>query len=133
MRQSRYSNSCPRRWLELLGLLACMPAAAAAVTSAKRAASLPEVPTVAESGMPGYEVLNWFGVAAPARTPQAIVTRLNAAIVKSLQLPEVREKLTGEGSEVAGSSPAQFAQFLERDLVKWAQIVKAAGIKANDS
>ena len=102
---------------------------AIAVTSAKRAASLPDVPTVAESGMPGYEVLNWFGVAAPARTPQAIVTRLHDAIVRSLGLPEVREKLTSEGSEIVGSSPEQFSQFLKRDLAKWAQVIKAAGIK----
>jgi len=106
---------------------------AIAVTSAKRAASLPDVPTVAESGMSGYEVLNWFGVAAPARTPQTIVSRLHAAIVRSLELPEVRDKLTSEGSEIVGSSPEQFAQFLKRDLAKWAQVVKAAGIKAGDS
>jgi tripartite-type tricarboxylate transporter receptor subunit TctC len=106
---------------------------AIAVTSAKRAASLPDLPTVAESGMPGYEVLNWFGVTAPARTPQWIVFRLHDAIVRSLRLPDVREKLTSEGSEIVGSSPEQFSQFLERDLAKWAQVVKAAGIKAGDS
>lgn len=102
---------------------------AIAVTSAKRAASLPDLPTVAESGMPGYEVLNWFGVTAPARTPQSIVLRLHDAIVRSLRLPDVREKLTSEGSEIVGSSPEQFSQFLERDIARWAQVIKAAGIK----
>jgi tripartite-type tricarboxylate transporter receptor subunit TctC len=87
------------------------------------------VPTVAESGMPGYEVLNWFGVAAPAGTPQSIVMRLHDAIVKSLRMPDVREKLTSEGSEIVGSSPEQFSQFLKQDLAKWAQVIKAAGIK----
>jgi tripartite-type tricarboxylate transporter receptor subunit TctC len=102
---------------------------ALAVTSAKRAPSLPETPTVAESGLPGFEVLNWFGVAAPAATPRAIVTKLHAAIVKVLQQPGVPEKLTGEGSEIIGSSPEQFAAFLQQDLAKWAAVVKAAGIK----
>jgi tripartite-type tricarboxylate transporter receptor subunit TctC len=102
---------------------------AIAVTSAKRAASLPDVPTVAESGVPGFEVLNWFGMLGPAKMPNAIVTRLNSTIVKLLQRSEVREKLTSEGSEIIGSTPAQFVAFLKDDLAKWARVVKAAGIK----
>ncbi|HEX3137424.1 MAG TPA: tripartite tricarboxylate transporter substrate-binding protein, partial [Casimicrobiaceae bacterium] len=100
-----------------------------AVTSAKRAASLAEVPSLAESGLAGFEVLNWFGVAAPARTPPAVVTRLNAAIVKSLQLPGVREKLTSEGSEIVGNSPQEFTTFLKRDIARWAQVIKDSGVK----
>jgi tripartite-type tricarboxylate transporter receptor subunit TctC len=100
-----------------------------AVTSAKRAASLAEVPSLAESGLAGFEVLNWFGVAAPARTPPAIVSRLNAAIVKSLQLPGVREKLTSEGSEIVGNSPQEFTTFLKRDIARWAQVIKDSGVK----
>ncbi len=102
---------------------------AIAVTSARRAASLPDVPTVAESGVSGFEVLNWFGMLAPARTPNAIVMRLNMTIVKLLQRPDVREKLTSEGSEIIASTPAQFLAFLKEDLAKWARVVKAAGIK----
>ena len=72
---------------------------------------------------------DWFGVAAPARTPPAIVSRLNAAIVKSLQLPGVREKLTSEGSEIVGNSPPEFATFLKRDIARWAQVIKDSGVK----
>ena len=100
-----------------------------AVTSARRAASLPEVPSLAESGLAGFEVLNWFGVAAPARTPPAIVDRLNAAIVKSLQLRDVRDKLTSEGSEIVGNTPAEFTIFLKRDIARWAQVIRESGVK----
>ncbi len=100
-----------------------------AVTSTKRAASLPDVPSLAESGLIGYEVLNWFGVAAPARTPVAIVDRLHASIIKSLGIPAVREKLTSEGSEIVGNTPQEFAAFLKRDVARWAQVIKAAGVK----
>ena len=102
---------------------------ALAVTSAKRATSLPEAPTVAESGLPGYEVLNWFGVTSPAKMPPAILAKLNAAFARSLQYPDAREKLTGEGSELVGNSSAEFTAFLKNDLAKWAKVVKEAGIK----
>jgi len=102
---------------------------ALAVTSAKRASSLPEAPTVAESGLPGYEVLNWFGVTAPAKMPLAILAKLNTAFARSLQYPDAREKLTGEGSELVGNSSAEFTAFLKNDLAKWAKVVKDAGIK----
>ena len=100
-----------------------------AVTSAKRAASLADVPSLAESGLAGFEVLNWFGVAAPARTPPAIVARLNAAIVKSLRIPAVREKLTSEGSEIVGNTPQDFTVFLKRDIARWARVIKDSGVK----
>jgi tripartite-type tricarboxylate transporter receptor subunit TctC len=100
-----------------------------AVTSAKRAALLPEVPSLAESGLAGFEVLNWFGVAAPARTPADIVAKLNAAIVKSLHMPGVREKLTSEGSEIVGNTPQEFTAFLKRDIARWAQVIKDSGVK----
>ncbi len=102
---------------------------ALAVTSAKRAASLPEVPTIAESGLAGYEVLNWFGLTAPAKLPPAIVARLNAAFARSLQYPDAREKLVAEGSELVGNAAAEFTAFLKNDLTKWAKVVKEAGIK----
>jgi tripartite-type tricarboxylate transporter receptor subunit TctC len=100
-----------------------------AVTSAKRAASLPEAPTVAESGLPGYEVLNWFGVTSPAKMPAAILAKLNNAFARALQYPDAREKLTSEGSELVGNSPAEFTAFLKGDLAKWAKVVKEAGIR----
>jgi tripartite-type tricarboxylate transporter receptor subunit TctC len=100
-----------------------------AVTSAKRAASLADVPSLAEAGLTGYEVLNWFGIAATGRTPPEIVAKLNTAIVKLLQIPDVRDKLTSEGSEIVGNTPPEFTAFLKRDIERWAQIIKAAGIK----
>jgi tripartite-type tricarboxylate transporter receptor subunit TctC len=100
-----------------------------AVTSARRAASLPDVPSLAEAGLAGFEVLNWFGIAAPARTPAAIVAKLNAAIVRALQLPGVRDKLTGEGSEIVGNTPQEFTAFLQRDVARWAKVIKATGVK----
>jgi tripartite-type tricarboxylate transporter receptor subunit TctC len=104
---------------------------AVAVTSARRAASLPDVPTVAESGLPGFEVINWFGFLAPAHTPPAIVNRLRNEMVTILKLPEVREKLASEGSETVGNTPDEFAAFLKQDIAKWAKVVKAAGMKAD--
>jgi tripartite-type tricarboxylate transporter receptor subunit TctC len=104
---------------------------AIAVTSAKRAASLPDVPSMIEAGVPGFEVLNWFGVLGPAKMPNALVTRLNSTIVELLKRPDVREKLTGEGSEIIGSTPAQFTAFLKEDVAKWARVVKAAKIKVD--
>jgi tripartite-type tricarboxylate transporter receptor subunit TctC len=100
-----------------------------AVTSAKRATSLPDVPSLAESGLAGFEVLNWFGIVGPARTPPPIVGKLNAAIVASLQIRDVREKLTSEGSEIVGNTPQEFTAFLKRDIARWAEVIKAAGIK----
>jgi tripartite-type tricarboxylate transporter receptor subunit TctC len=104
---------------------------AIAVTSAKRAAALPDVPTIAESGVPGYVVEPWFGVLMPAHTPPAIVTKMNAEIVKVLQVPAMRERMAAEGFEVAGDTPAQFDTFIRAEQVKWAKVIKAAGIQAN--
>jgi tripartite-type tricarboxylate transporter receptor subunit TctC len=102
---------------------------AIAVTSARRAASLPDVATVVESGYPDFVVLNWLGVLAPAKTPRATIDLLHASIGKILQMHDVRERLTGEGSEIVGSTPEEFTRFLKDDLVKWAKVVKAAGIR----
>jgi len=104
---------------------------AIAVTSPRRAKSLPEIPTVAESGFPGFEFLNWFGIVTSAKTPAVIIDRLHAEIVRALHLPDVREKLTGEGSEIVGNTPRQFAAFLERDFNRWGPVVKAAGMKVD--
>jgi tripartite-type tricarboxylate transporter receptor subunit TctC len=102
---------------------------ALAVTSLKRSAALPELPTLNEAGLPGYESVAWWGMLAPAATPKAIVTKLNSAVVKSLNADETKERLAREGAEVAGTSPAEFGEFLRRETQKWARVVKASGIK----
>ena len=101
------------------------------VTSLKRTAALPEVPTIAESGVPGYEVNPWFGVLLPARTPQPLVSRLNAEILKVLQQPATRERFAAEGFEAAGNTPAQFAAYIKSEQVKWAKVIKDGGIRAD--
>ena len=104
---------------------------ALAVTGAKRTAAAPDVPTVAESGVPGYEVTGWFGMLAPKGTPREIVTRLNAVTMKVLRLPETRERLSREGLDVVGSTPAEFAAYLQGEARKWAKAVELSGAKAN--
>ena len=90
---------------------------------------MPELPTVAESGLPGFEVVGWYGVLAPAGTPAAIVNRLHAEIVKVLALPEIRDRIAGEGAEVVGDTPAQFAAFLKADIARWAPLIKQSGAR----
>ncbi len=102
---------------------------ALAMTSAKRTAALPQVPTLAESGIKGAEVASWYGVLAPARTPPDIVARLNAEVNKAVAAPEVRESLTGEGGEVLGGTPEQFTAFLRAEQAKWSKVVKDSGVK----
>ena len=104
---------------------------ALAVTSARRASSLPDAPTVAESGLPGFEVLNWFGVTAPAKLPVPLLATLNSAFARALKHADTREKLTAEGSELVGNSSAEFTAFLKSDLAKWAKVVKDAGIRVD--
>lgn len=104
---------------------------AIAVSSAQRTPGLPDIPTVAESGVPGFVVVNWFGMIAPARTAHAVVTQLNAEVVRALQQPDVRTKLTGEGSEIVGDTPAQFAAFLRADYEKWGKVIRASGLKVD--
>ncbi len=102
---------------------------ALAVTGAKRAPAVPEIPTVAESGIPGYDVTNWFGVSAPAKTPRAIIDRLNSEIMRALNAPDLRERLTSQGADPVGSTPEQFTAFIQNEIAKWAKVIKAAGIK----
>lgn len=103
-------------------------ARALAVSTAKRSAALPDIPTVAEAGLPGYEATNSVGVLAPAGTPKAIIAKLNAEIVRALELPEIRDRLVSMGAEPVGSSPEEFAEFLRVDIARWAKVVKDAGI-----
>ena len=99
------------------------------VTSAKRTATLPDVPTIAESGVAGFDVSPWFGVLAPAHTPPAIVTRLNQEMVKALRNPALRERLVRDGVDPVGSTPKEFGAFIRVEMDKWAKAVKESGAK----
>jgi tripartite-type tricarboxylate transporter receptor subunit TctC len=99
------------------------------VSTLKRSPALPALPTIAESGLAGFEVSVWFGVLAPAGTARDVVNRLNAIIVQALASPDVRERLAGQGAEPVGNTPDQFTAQMQRDLVKWAKVVKDANIK----
>jgi tripartite-type tricarboxylate transporter receptor subunit TctC len=100
---------------------------ALAVTTAKRSPELPDVPTIAEAGVPGYEATSWFGMFAPANTPAPVVARLNAALAKVLADPQVKKKLAEQGAEPYSEKPEQFADFIRKESAKWSQVVKAAG------
>lgn len=99
------------------------------ITSSKRAASLSDIPTIAESGVPGYDAVGWFGVFAPAGTPKDVIAKLNEAITKYVRQPEVTQRFTALGAEVVASTPEQFAQTQKADLARWAKVVKAAGMR----
>ena len=102
---------------------------AIAVTTAKRSAQLPELPTIAESGVPGFEAAGWFGYAAPARTPKETVATLNREIVRILALPDVRERLISQGAEPVGDTPEQFAQYIKSEAAKWGKVIKTLNLK----
>ena len=103
---------------------------AIAVTTPKRLPSNPELPTVAEA-LPGFEVVGWYGVIGPANMPQPLVKRLHEELVKALNLPDVRARIEGDGSQPVGSSPEEFRRFMHADLDKWAKLVKESGAKLN--
>jgi tripartite-type tricarboxylate transporter receptor subunit TctC len=98
------------------------------VASARRVAVAPDIPTIAEAGLPGYESAQWSGLLAPAGTPQEIIGRLHRETVAILRAPDMRERLAGDGSELVANSPEEFAAFIKAELVKWAAVVKATGI-----
>jgi len=102
---------------------------ALAVTSAKRHAQLPDTPTMPEAGVADFEVVIWYGVLAPAKTPRTVVDRLAAETLRIVQTPEMRERLASLGAEPIGLGPDAFASFLASDLAKWAQVVKATGLR----
>ncbi len=103
---------------------------ALAVTGARRSALAPELPTIAESGVAGFEASGWFGVLAPAATPRALIALLNATIVKALGDADARERLAALGGDVGGGTPAEFGARLRDDLAKWGRLIKALGLKA---
>ena len=102
---------------------------ALAVSGPSRVEAFPAVPPVAEAGVPGYEAMQWYGVAAPAGTPAPIIARLHAEAAKALKSDEMKEKLALDGAQPVGSTPAEFAALIRRELDKWARVVRAAGIE----
>jgi len=103
---------------------------ALATTGTRRVAALPDVPTVAESGVPGYESSTWTAMGAPARTPRPIIERLNRELAAILQLPDVQERYAAGGSTATGGTPEQFRDYLQSELAKFSKLIKEAGIKA---
>ncbi|OGA44982.1 MAG: hypothetical protein A3F74_13215 [Betaproteobacteria bacterium RIFCSPLOWO2_12_FULL_62_58] len=101
------------------------------VAGAKRSPQLPEVPTISEAGVPGFEAVNWFGMFAPAKTPKRIIARLNEAVVKVVRSPETRSQFTALGADAVGSSADEFAEFVRRDMAQYAKIVKLSGAKVD--
>jgi len=104
---------------------------ALALVALQRAAALPEVPTAAEAGLPNFEVTTWYGILAPAGTPKTIVTRLNAELVKIMHSPELKERLAAMATDPATSTPEEFGDYIKREIVKWGEVVRQAGLKAD--
>jgi tripartite-type tricarboxylate transporter receptor subunit TctC len=99
------------------------------VTSAKRAGGAPDIPTIAEAGVPGYEAVQWFGILAPAGTPRPVIDRVHREAVRVLQSADIRERLRADGADPVASTPEEFAAFLRSETAKWAKVVKAVGIQ----
>ena len=102
---------------------------ALAVTGTTRAAAAPDVPTIAEAALPGYDAVQWYGVLAPAQTPKDIVSKLHTEIVRILQTPEVKDRLRGDGADPVGNTPDEFTRFIKVETDKWAKVARDAGIK----
>ena len=103
---------------------------ALAVSTPKRSSALPDLPTVAEAGVPGYEFTGWWGVVVPARTPHAVISKLNGELVKILAQPDVRERLVREGADPASTTPEAFTAYMRSEVAKWSKVIKTANIKA---
>jgi len=104
---------------------------ALAVTSIRRSPALPDIPTIAETGISGYEASSWFGVLAPAGTPKDVVAKIQADIAKALNAPEIKERLSGQGAEPVGNTPEQFAEHIKAESAKWAKVVRDSGAKVD--
>ena len=102
-----------------------------AVTGGQRSATLPDLPTIAEAGVPGYEMLNWLGLFAPTGTPRAIVDRLNTEVLRVVRLPEVRERLNAAGAEPSPLPTDEFTAFVKKEIEKWGKVVAATGMTAD--
>ena len=104
---------------------------ALAVVAPQRSSALPDVPTVAEAGLKDFEVTTWYGILVPAGTPRPVVKRLNAELVKIMHAPEMKEKLTATGTEPLTSTPEEFAAYIKREIAKWGDVIRKAGVKAD--
>jgi len=104
---------------------------ALALVAPQRSGALPEVPTVAEAGLPDFEVTTWYGILAPAGTPRGIINRLNAELVKVMHAPELKEKLAATGTEPLTSTPDEFAAYIRKEIAKWGDVIRKAGVKAD--
>jgi tripartite-type tricarboxylate transporter receptor subunit TctC len=102
-----------------------------AVSTLKRSAFIPELPTVAESGLAGFDVTAWNGILAPARTPKAVIDKFHGGVVDALKLADVRQRLEGLSFEPVGNSPAEFGEFVRIDIARWAKVIKSANVKAD--
>jgi tripartite-type tricarboxylate transporter receptor subunit TctC len=100
------------------------------VSGKKRSAVLPEIPTIEEGGVPGYDAGNWIGIAAPTGTPNAIVARLHKEVTAMLDLPEIQKQIASDGSEILRMSSSEFAKYMDNEMAKWGKVVKTAGIPA---
>jgi tripartite-type tricarboxylate transporter receptor subunit TctC len=103
---------------------------ALAVASLQRSPAAPELPTIDGTALPGFEATTWHGVVVPAGTPEAVVTKLNREIVAVLHMPDVTERLSGQGAEAIGSTPEAFAAYIKSETAKWAKVVRESGAKA---
>jgi len=104
---------------------------ALAATGAKRSPSVPDLPTIAESGLPGYDVMSWVGVLVPAGTPKSIITKLHGELTRILRLPDVKERLASLDFEAVGNTPEEFGAYMKKELATWAKVMKESGIKAD--
>jgi len=102
-----------------------------AVTSLKRSPSMPDIPTVAESGYPDFDVVSWWGVLTPAAVPKEIIGKLHAEIVKVLALPEIKAKFADQGADVASDTPEQFAVYIKTEIAKWGKLIRELGVKSD--
>jgi len=115
--------------LQSLPLIKSGKLRALGVTSPQRTAIAPQLPAIAEAGLPGFDMTNWYGMLVPAATPRDVINKLQQETARVLNLPELKERLAGEGMTVVASTPEQFAAFLARETAKYNRIIQAAGIK----
>lgn len=101
------------------------------VSTAKRSSAVPEIPSIAEAGLPGYDASTWYGLLAPAGTPGEIITRLSSELMKALRSDDMKKRIAVEGGDIAGGTPEDFAALIKRDIAKWTQVVQASGAKAD--
>jgi tripartite-type tricarboxylate transporter receptor subunit TctC len=104
---------------------------ALALVAPQRSAALPEVPTVAEAGLPDFEVTTWYGILAPAGTPTPVINRINGELLKIMHAPELKEKLAAMGTDPLTSTPEEFAAYIKREITKWGEVIRKAGVKAD--